>query len=211
MGDDFGYHRDMRKSPIPWIAIALLAASGAFGAEVPGAASQLPSGERWLAHFVRDILPYWSSPEALGEPPGRFPTFRYPDGEPIEAEELLRPAYRAMSEHAPWIALRLDRSYTRMISRQAYTLGVAYHLLGDGRYLASAKAAVDHILGDLADGDGSFCSWIEHGECRPSPPQRTAQDLAYALLGPAFYAYLTRDPEVVEALVEAQRQLFADG
>jgi len=59
-----------------------------------------------------------------------------------------------MSEHSAWIALRLDRSYTRMISRQAYVLGVAFHLTGDGRYLEWSKAGVDHILDDLADGQG---------------------------------------------------------
>jgi len=203
------YRPDMRCRPSLLIALVLLTAAGAGADAVPEIAHQLPSGEQWLAHFVRDILPYWSSPEALGEPIGRFPTFRYPDGEPIEADELLRPEYRALSEHAPWIALRLDRTYTRMISRQAYVLGVAYHLTGDGRYLTWAKAGVDHILDDLADGEGSFCSWIERGECRPARPERTAQDLAYALLGPAFYAYLTRDTEVLDALVRAQKQLFA--
>ena len=127
------------RAPHLLIAAALLLALPAAAGEVPEAVAGLPSGEEWLAHFVRDILPYWSSPEALGEPVGRYPTFRYPDGEPIEAEELLRPEFRGMSEHSAWIALRLDRSYTRMISRQAYVLGVAYHLTGDGRYLESAR------------------------------------------------------------------------
>ena len=204
------YRPGMRYRSAALLALALSLASGANAGEVPEIAHRLPSGEQWLAHFVRDILPFWASPEALGEPVGRYPTFRYADGEPIEAEELLRPEYRWISEHAAWIGRRLDRSYTRMISRQAYVLGVAYHLTGDGRYLGWAKAGVDHILGDLADGDGSFCSWIERGECRPARRQRTAQDLAYAFLGPAFYAYLTGDAEVTGALIEAQRRLFAD-
>ncbi len=187
------------------ILVSTLPAAG----EVPEHVRQLPSGEEWLAHFVRDLLPYWSSPEALGDPVGSYPTFRYPDGEPIEAEELLRPEYRGLSEHSAWIALRLDRSYTRMISRQAYVLGVAYHLTGDGRYLEWARAGVDRILDDLADGAGSFCSWIERGECLPAPPRRTAQDLAYAMLGPAFYVYLTGDAEVMARLVETRRELFA--
>jgi len=184
-------------------------AGDAGATEVPAIAHQLPAGEEWLAHFVRDILPYWSSPDALGEPVGHFPTFRYPDGEPIASDQLLRPEYRGLAEHAPWLGLRLGRTYTRMLSRQVFVLGVAYHLTGDGRYLAWAKAGVDHILTDLADGEGSFCSWIERGECQPAPPRRTAQDLAYALLGPAFYVYLTRDEEVLARVVQAREQFFA--
>ncbi|NJL28239.1 MAG: hypothetical protein HC897_10280 [Thermoanaerobaculia bacterium] len=182
----------------------------AFFVPLAAHAAELPSGEQWLVHFVRDVLPYWSSPEALGRPIGHFPTFRYTDGTPIAAGERIRPEYPWLTpENAPWIALRLDRTYTRMLSRQAYVLGVAYHLTGDGRYLAWAKAAVDHILRDLADGEGSFCSWIEDGACRPAPRRRTAQDFAYALLGPAFYAYLTHDPEVLSSIVAAQKAFFA--
>ncbi len=174
----------------------------------PATAADLPSGEEWLAHFVRDLLPYWSSPDALGDPVGLYPTFRYPDGAVIDADEPLRPELREMHEHAAWIALRLGRTYTRMVSRQAYVLAVAFHLTGDGRYLAQSKAGVDRILGDLRDGSGGFCSWIEHGACRPAPARRTAQDLAYAMLGPAMYAAVTGDPAVVAALVEARRHLF---
>jgi len=188
------------------IGTLLLIPSLAGAGEPPEIGSQLPSGEQWIVHITRDLLPYWSSPEALGEPTGRFPTFRYPDGEPIAAERRLRPEYRELGD---WIALRLDRTYTRMVSRQVYALGVGYHMTGDGRYLAMAKAGVDWILSDLTDDRGSFCSWIEDGRCAPAAPQRTSQDLAYALLGPAFYAYLTRDPEVIDALLRAQKRLFA--
>lgn len=170
---------------------------------------QLPTGEQWLTHFVRDILPYFTSPEALGQPVGHFPTFRYPDGEPMAPGARLRPEFRELPERAPWLGLRVGRTYTRMVSRQTYVLGVAYHLTGDPRYLVWAKAGVDHILRDLADGEGSFCSWIERGSCLPAPPQRTAQDVAYALLGPSFYAYLTQDPEVLAAITRAQRSFFA--
>ena len=201
----------MRRQLALWAAVALLTAMvtpAVSAAGPPEPISQLPSGEQWLTHFVRDIVPYFSSPEALGRPVGRFPTFRYPDGEPIAGGELLRPDFRSLEE-APWLGLRLDRTYTRMVSRQTYVLGVAYHLTGDARYLVWAKAGVDHILRDLADGEGSYCSWVERGACLPAPPQRTAQDLAYALLGPAFYAYLTQDPEVLQAVALAQRSFFA--
>lgn len=191
----------------PWLAGS--AAGEQPGTEHSGMVESLPSGEEWLAHATRDLFPYWSSEEALGDPIGRFPTFRYADGEPIDPGELLREDHAWIPEHADWMASKLDRSYTRMISRQAYVLAMAFHLTGDGRYLAWSKAAVDLILGELQDEEGSFCSWIVRGQCQPAPRQRTAQDLAYALLGPAAYAYVTRDDKVLAALVEAQRRLFA--
>ena len=56
------------------IAVVLLLCLPAAAGELPESVRDLPSGEEWLAHFVRDILPYWSSPEALGQPVGRYPT-----------------------------------------------------------------------------------------------------------------------------------------
>ena len=190
------------------LVVSLLLPSAVAARELPEIAHRLPSGEEWLVHAMRDLVPYWSSPEALGEPIGQFPTYRYADGTPIEGDELLRPEYSWIAEHAPWLGLRLDRTYTRMISRQAYVLAMAFHMTGDGRYLAWAKAAVDHILDDLADGEGSFCSWVVRGSCAPAPPRRTAQDLSYALLGPAAYAYVTRDPDTLRAVAEAHRAFF---
>lgn len=203
------YPRPMHRQLIGPFAAALsilLVATAAAGP--PPTTAELPSGEEWLAHFVRDLLPYWSSPEALGDPVGMYPTFRYPDGAVIDADEPLRPEFREMHEHAAWIALRLGRTYTRMVSRQAYVLAVAFHLTGDGRYLAQSRAGVDRILGELRDGTGGFCSWIEDGACRPEAARRTSQDLAYAMLGPAMYAAVTGDPGVVAALVDARRRLF---
>jgi mannose/cellobiose epimerase-like protein (N-acyl-D-glucosamine 2-epimerase family) len=40
-------------------------------------------------------------------------------------------------------------------------------------------------------------SWWTNGVARPPVESRNSQDLAYANLGLAFYAYLTRDPEVL--------------
>jgi mannose/cellobiose epimerase-like protein (N-acyl-D-glucosamine 2-epimerase family) len=188
------------------IAAMLVIAAVAGAAEAPEIGHRLPSGEQWLIHVMRDLLPYWSSTEALGEPVGRFPTFRYSDGAAVIANQRLRPDYLEVGD---WIALRLDRIYPRMVSRQIYALAVGYHLTGDGRYLAMARAGLDWLLTDMVDESGSFCGWIEDGRCAPAGPQRTAQDLAYALLGPAMMAYLTRDPELIELIVEAQKDLFA--
>ena len=44
------------------------------------AASALPSLERWRQHVTEDILPFWTTPAALGTPIGNFPTFRCNDG-----------------------------------------------------------------------------------------------------------------------------------
>jgi hypothetical protein len=36
--------------------------------------SLLPTGAEWVTHITDDLLPYWTTPEALGNPLGNFPT-----------------------------------------------------------------------------------------------------------------------------------------
>ena len=40
----------------------------------------LPEAADWRRHFERDILPFWTTPSALGNPVGNFPTFRCNNG-----------------------------------------------------------------------------------------------------------------------------------
>lgn len=181
------------------------------------AADALPSLERWRAHLVDELLPFWLTPDALGQPVGNFPTFRCNDGSAYRSEapcpELAKPP--------GWISPELSRDYTRMKSRQTFLYGVAFHVTGDERFLTYAKAGVDWLRANAYDRQtGSAVSYwtlapsvsgrvaLDSGSPRvPGPPleQRTSQDLAYAQLGLAFYYYLTRDPDVLTDLVRLER------
>ena len=158
------------------------------------APAALPAGEEWVAHLSRDLAPFWLAPEALGSPVGAFPTFRCDDGGLVDPDlpcgELLLAG--------PWVSSQLGREFTRMRSRQTFFYGVAFHLTGEERYLALAKAGVEHLRAHALDrAERSAVSWWLGAEPRPPAEARNAQDLAYANLGLAFYAYLTRDPAVL--------------
>ncbi len=169
-------------------------------------ASALPAIDRWLAHVNDELLPFWSVPDALGTPEGNFPTFRCNDGS----------AYRAQSpcpelDKPPgWIANELGTEHTRMKSRQTFTYGVAFHITGQERYLTYARAGVDWLRQNAYErATGSAISYWRDGQPGPPPAQRTAQDLAYAQLGLAFYYYLTRDPEVLGDLLRLERHVLS--
>jgi mannose/cellobiose epimerase-like protein (N-acyl-D-glucosamine 2-epimerase family) len=175
------------------LSVALAASSCGRGRYEPAPAA-LPAGEAWVSHLTRDLAPFWLRPEALGSPVGAFPTFRCDDGSLVDPELPCGEMLVAGS----WVSSQLDKEFTRMRSRQAYFYGVAFHLTGEERYLALAKAGVDHIRSHALDrGARSAVSWWRGGEARPPVEARNSQDLAYANLGLAFYAYLTRDPEVL--------------
>ncbi|HEY0190434.1 MAG TPA: hypothetical protein VGC42_04880 [Kofleriaceae bacterium] len=167
------------------------------------AASALPSLDRWREHVRDDILPFWTMPDALGEPAGNFPTFRCNDG------TRLRPDAPCHELAAPpkWIVPELARDYTRMKSRQTFLYGVAFHLTGDERYLEDARAGVAWLRAHAYERDSAVSYW-EHGAPGPASDQRTTQDLAYAQVGLAFYYYLTRDPEVLADVVRLERAIM---
>jgi len=154
----------------------------------------LPEGNVWVDHLSRDLAPFWLRPEALGSPVGAFPTFRCDDGSLVDPELPCG----EMLVAGPWISSRLGVEYTRMRSRQTFFYGVAFHLTGEERYLALAKAGVDHLRSNALDrAERSAVSWWKDGVAGPPVPARSSQDLAYANLGLAFWAYLTRDPDVL--------------
>ena len=186
-------------------AAVLVPASCGRGSFEPSAAP-LPGGDVWVTHLSRDLAPFWLRPEALGSPAGAFPTFRCDDG------SLVDPALPCgeILVAGPWVSSQLGREFTRMRSRQTYFYGVAYHLTGEERYLALAKAGVDHLRANAVDRDArSAVSWWKDGTAGPPVDMRSSQDLAYANLGLAFYAYLTRDPEVLSDALLLYEGIFA--
>jgi mannose/cellobiose epimerase-like protein (N-acyl-D-glucosamine 2-epimerase family) len=183
----------------------------AFAQALPAAQVQvpadLPTGERWLRHFREDLLPFWNVPDAWGTPRGNFPTFRGNDGKAVDwskpPEELAT---------APgWIQETFGREYVRMKSRQTYFYGVAYHLTGDPKMLALARAGATFIRTHALDPKtGSAVSYWEKGVPQPEILARTTQDLAYAELGLAMYYYLTRDEAVLRDIKKLKRHIFTE-
>lgn len=172
----------------------------------PPPAAALPDGDAWVAHIRDELAPFWTRPEALGTPVGNFPTFRCDDG------TLHDPALPCSELRLPgrWVSGYLDREYTRMKSRQTYFYGVAFHLTGEARFLELSRAGVEWIRANALDpGTGSAVSWWKDGVAEPPVGQRTAQDLAYAAVGLAFHAYLTRDPGVTADVLRLKRHVFS--
>ena len=175
------------------LCTVLAAASCGRGTFEPAPAA-LPAGEAWVAHLSRDLAPFWLRPEALGSPVGAFPTFRCDDGALVDPDLPCG----EMLVAGDWVSSQLDKEFTRMRSRQTFFYGVAFHLTGEERYLALARAGVEHLRTHaLERSSRSAVSWWRNGEAHPPADARTSQDLAYANLGLAFYAYLTRDPGVL--------------
>ena len=169
------------------------------------ARGDLPSLERWRHHVTDDILPFWTRPEALGTPVGNFPTFRCNDGTLPQRDALCAELARPPS----WMAGDMTKDFTRMKSRQTFLYGVAFHLTGNERYLAYAHAGVTWLREHAYEREtGSAVSYWVDGVPGPPPDQRTAQDLAYAQVGLAFYYYLTRDREVLADLVRLERMVM---
>ncbi|HEX2059982.1 MAG TPA: hypothetical protein VHK90_04520 [Thermoanaerobaculia bacterium] len=150
--------------------------------------ADLPDGAVWIEHLQRDLAPFWTMPDALGDPVGNFPTFRCHDGRRFDRANPCSELTKA----GAWISDNLDRSYLRMQSRQTYFYGVAYHLTGDPRMLELAKAGA---------------RWIR-ARGHEVPDDGTTQDLAYRQLGVAMLYYLTRDPELLPDLVAYKDQIF---
>src|SRR5512138_1919980 len=99
------------------------------------AAEAPPDGSWWIGHFVRDLLPFWSTPSALGDPVGVFPSTRCNDG------SLIVYSKPCPEVNNPYLLTR--SRYLVPLSRQVYGYGVAFHLTGDPKYLEWMKAGVN--------------------------------------------------------------------
>lgn len=157
----------------------------------------LPTGERWMRHLREELLPFWEMSEALGQPLGNFPTYRNNDGTLVDFANP-GPDFQNVVPGIVW----LDRDYVRAKSRQCFAYGIAYHMTGDVRFLDYARAGVEYLRQQAFDRKaGGSCSYFTNGRKLPAAPQRTSQDLAYALTGLGFLYYLTRDKELLKDLV----------
>lgn len=185
-------------------ALLLLASAGLPAAASPQApaAASLPQAADWKAGLEHDILPFWQTPAALGTPIGNFPTFRCNDGTVYDPSRPCA-AFRA----APgWISSAAGRQYVRMMSRQIYLYGAAFHLTGEPKYLDWMRAGVRYLLAHAFDAKtGNVVSYWQGTTAVAGPGERSSQDLAYGLIGLSFYYYLTRDPAVLAPILKIER------
>jgi mannose/cellobiose epimerase-like protein (N-acyl-D-glucosamine 2-epimerase family) len=159
----------------------------------------------WLDHVERDLAGFWMQDALAGKPIGSFPTFICADGTPFNAAAPCR----SLANAPAWITSELGRQYIRMVSRQVYTYGVIYHMTGNKTALERARAGTRFIMQRAWDPkSGSVATYLVDGKSYPNPGQRTTQSLAYALLGPAFYYYLTRDGETLAFIESVRRHIF---
>jgi mannose/cellobiose epimerase-like protein (N-acyl-D-glucosamine 2-epimerase family) len=172
--------------------------------------SLLPTGREWVTHIQKDLLPYWTTPAALGNPVGNFPTFRANDGSVIDPKNP-PPEVTRIAAGETWLLNRLGRQYTRTMSRQIFAYCVAYHMTGNEQYLRYARHGLDYLFTKMVDRDGVFYSWMENGVPGPeNARQRISQDMVYALMGPAMYYYLTRDPAVLAVIRRTKDYIFTN-
>lgn len=206
---------EMRRGTRHWVGCLLVAGSlGTVPAQSeptqtgPTAVELLPTGADWIVHLTRDLMPFWTMPEALGAPVGFFPTNRYSDGSLIDPDGELREGLEEWEKEFDGVRDLMRMTFGVPISRQTYTYCAAYHMTGDERLLEMAKAGVDFLLGEGRDENGIPFTRFVGGVGGPGPGQRTAQEMSYMLLGPSMYYYLTGDPEVLEGILPVRDYIF---
>ncbi|EKD33644.1 MAG: N-acylglucosamine 2-epimerase [uncultured bacterium] len=172
----------------------------------------LPTAELWMSHVRNDLLPFWTSPAAIGVPEGNFPTFRAYGGSTIDS---LNPQdeFLEIPDSEIWLKGRVNRQYSRMMGRQIYAYCVAYQMTGDERALELAKRGTEYLLGNMYDSRGFFYTWRMQRrdgtyERFPEEEYIISQDISYALLGPAMYYYITRDPKVLPVIQQCKEYIF---
>lgn len=173
--------------------------------------ADVPNGYRWLEHLEEDLLPFWDMETAFGDPVGDYPTYRCNDG------SLYEPLSENAKSSCPELAypingiVKPEREYFRAKSRQIFAYGVAYHLTGEAKYLALAKAGVDYLRENALAPEGGAYTYLEEGnpqKGQPSEARRISQDMAYAVAGLGFYYYLTRDASVLQNIIELKDYIF---
>jgi len=171
---------------------------------VAGAQQSLPPGTRWLDHLNNELLPFWTTNTAFGQPFGAFPTTRC-DDTTLYDERTPCPEI----QHNSWVSPR-QRNLVGL-SRQVYGYGVAFHLTGNRTYLDAMKAGIDFIRGHAVDrvhGGMRVVQNISDGSWGPAPEFRNPQELGCGLLGMAFYYYLTRDADVLKDILAIKNYIF---
>ena len=163
----------------------------------------------WIYQVDSLLMPYWMMDEAKGSPIGNFSNYRFRDGKILDPNQF---DFASIPDIlAPFVIVQTDsfkRDFLRIKSRQTYAFGVAYHLTGNEAYLELAKKGVDYLLEHGEYQSGSPITYWKNGQGFPKPKQRNTQDLAYSLTGLTMYYYLTRDEQVLKAILKVKDYVF---
>lgn len=180
--------------------------------------------ETWIKHVNESLMPFWTMPSALGKSKSEpFPTFRCNDGLAYGEPSCEFAAIKLINQYVrnnekkdgplEWLSgpnnELFNRQYIRMHSRQTYAYGVAYHLTGDAKYLKLAHRGVQWLLANAIDKEhGGSYTYMDASKGNPGYTLRTSQDQSYTMMGLSFYYYLTRDPEVFNALTQLKNDVL---
>lgn len=105
----------------------------------------LPDGSLWIDHLQKDLIPFWISPAAQGQPVGNFPTYRDNKGNLVNPTNLPSEYKAALADSGLKDLIKTEREYVRAQARQTFAYGISYHMTGDEKYLQLAKAGVDYL------------------------------------------------------------------
>ncbi len=151
----------------------------------------------WIKHLKKDILPFWTTPEAKGDPQGNYPTFRRMDGKLPEAETQDK-------DKDPTVR------YPRMLARQVYLYSMAYMITGETHLVQLAKDGCDHLSRYAWDeANGGWYARMEKNGAPIGEETKYAQDTAYVALAFAAYYFITRDPEIEKHLLATRDLIFS--
>src|SRR6266705_7129814 len=135
----------------------------------------LPPGARWLDHLNNELLPFWTTATAFGNPFGAFPSTRC-DDTALYDERKPCPEIRRNPSISP------QQRHVVALSRQVYGYGVAFHLTGKRAYLDAMRAGIDFIRQNAMDrvnGGIATTQNMSDGSWVPAPKFRNSQELGY--------------------------------
>jgi mannose/cellobiose epimerase-like protein (N-acyl-D-glucosamine 2-epimerase family) len=186
------------KALVNAVSVALALWTGA-------AQAQLAGPDAWIDHVVNDMLPFWSVPDALGNPIGAFPGRRCNDGTLSDPAAPCPEANGSTTDKPTrWLVAQ---------SRQIFAYGAAFHMTGDQQWLDLARAGTEDLFDTYLDpATNAFGRRYDAptDTLVAGPETRDIQTQVYGLLGPTFLYYLTRDPALYAQIRSVDRSLQAD-
>lgn len=148
------------------------------------------SSNTWMKHLEEDIMPFWTSKDAIGDPMGKFISYRLKNGELYN--------YKGIED---------NDIYPRMMGRQIYAYSMAFFLTGNEKYLTYAKKGTEYLMKYGYDPkDGSWHELIKNEKAVPM--RKNSQNDSYSLMGPASYYFITRDKQYEKLIMDYTKNLF---